>query len=101
MIYNAYSAPLLWSAGAARDSSWHQHWLTIVYHVGRHYSLPGGSVGKKYIPVDLLNQELQHFVSGSYSAERVIVFSSLMLQCDRLVRKGSNIRRLLERCLSM
>ena len=71
MIYKAYGAPLLWSAGTARDSSWHQRWLTIVYHVGRHYSLP---VGKKYI--DLLNQELQHFVSGSYSAERVIVFSA-------------------------
>ena len=60
-----------------------------------HYSLPGGSVGRKYI--DLLNQELQYFVSGSYSAERFIVFSSLMLQCDRLVHKGCDIRRLLDR----
>ena len=34
--------------------------------------LPGGSVGKKY--VELLNQEQQNFVSGSFPAERVIVF---------------------------
>ena len=80
MIYRAYGMPLLWSAGTARDSSWHQCWLTIVYHVGRHYSLPGGSVGKKYI--DLLNQELQLVVSGSYSDEWVIV---LALSCCSVI----------------
>ena len=46
-------------------------------------------------------QELQYFVSGSYPAERVIVFSSLMLQRDRMVHKACDVRRLLERRLSL
>ena len=99
LMCRACGAPLLSSAGSPNSSTWSKHWATVIHHGGRHYSLPGGSVGRKYI--DLLNQELQYFVSGSYSAERFIVFSSLMLQCDRLVHKGCDIRRLLDRCMSM
>ena len=80
----AYGAPLLYSAGPPNNSLWYRFWITIVHHGGRHYSLPSGSVGRKY--TGLLNQELQYFDSGSYCAERFIVFSSLMLQRDRLVR---------------
>ena len=99
LMRQAYGEPLLFSAGPPSRSPWHSRWATVVHHAGRHYSLPSGSVGRQYI--DLLNQELQYFVSGLYTAERVIVFGSLMLQRDRLVRKGCDIRRLLERRLSM
>ena len=50
---------------------WYSCWATVVHHVVHHYSLLNGSVGQQYI--DLLDQELQHFVSGSYTAEWVIV----------------------------
>ena len=57
-----------------------QHWFVIMQHVGQHYSLPGGSIGKKYI--DLLCDELQYLSLGTYHSERVIVFCFVMLQRD-------------------
>ena len=95
----AYGAPLLSSAGPPNSSPLYHLWITVVHHGGRHYSLPSGSVGRKH--TDLLNQELQYFVSGSYCAEWVIVFSSLMLQRDRLVHKCCDIRRLLDCRMSL
>ena len=49
----------------------------------------------------MLTLKLQYLASGSYAAERVIVFSSVMLQHDRMVRKSCDIRRLLDRRLSL
>jgi len=66
--------------------------------MGQHYSLPGGSIGKKYI--DLLCDELQYLSLGTYRSEHLIVFCSVMLQWDRLVCKGCDICRLLERCMN-
>ena len=67
LMCKAYGAPLLSSYGSPTSSPWFQQWNTIIHHKGRHYLLPGGSVGKKY--VELLNQELQYIVSGSLPAE--------------------------------
>ena len=61
--------------------------------------MPGGSIGRKYI--DLLCAELQQLSLGTYHSERVIVFCSVMLQQDRLVRRGCDIHRLLERRMNL
>ena len=45
--------------------------------------------------------ELHHLSLGNYHSERVIVFCSVMLQRDRRVHKGCDIRRLLERCMKL
>lgn len=99
LLNKAYGASLIHSDGGPRDSPWCQRWSIVVQHLGRHYVLPNGSVGRRYI--DMLTVELQHLASGTYAAERVIVFSSVMLQRDRMVRKGCDIRRLLDRRLSL
>ena len=98
LICKAYGAPLLSPNGFPTSSPWFQWWNTIIHQRGHHYLLPGDSVGKKY---ELLNQELQYFVYGSFPVERVIVFSSLMLQHDCLVHKACDVRRLLEHCMSL
>ena len=95
----AYGDKLLYGDGGPRDSAWCQRWSVIIHHLGQHYSLPDGSIGKRYI--DLLCDELQHLSMGTYHSERVIVFCSVMLQWDRLVRKGCDIRRLLERPMKL
>ena len=51
--------------------------------------------------VELLCEELQYLSLGTYRSERLLVFCSLMLQRDRLVRKGCDIRRLLERRMKL
>ena len=63
------------------------------------YILPGGAIGRRY--VNILTDEINYLVSATYPSERVLVFSLVILQCDRMVRKGADIRRLLERCLGL
>jgi len=94
LMRKAYGEILLYSDGGSHHSSWCQRWSDVAQHLGWHYSLPGGSIGKKYI--DLLNDELLHLVSGNYSSERVILFCSVMLQQDHNVRKGCDIHRLID-----
>jgi len=84
--------------GGPCHSSWCQKWSDVVQHLGRHYSLPGGSIGKKYI--DLLNDELLHLVSGNYTSECVVVFCFVMLQRDHIVQKGCDICHLIDRCMT-
>ena len=81
------------------DGCWYKRWLSIVSLSGSHYHLPGGSVGRKY--VDQLTHELSHFSAGNYPSERFIIFSSVVLQRDRSVVKGADIRRVIERRLIM
>ena len=58
----AYGDELLYSDGGPRDSAWCHRWSVIVQHMGQHYSLPGGSIGKKYIVS--LCEELQYLSLG-------------------------------------
>ena len=89
-----YGATLIQS-GSCSNTDWHRHWRSVVHHSGNLYVLPGGPLGRRY--VDLLTEEVQHLAVGSFPSERVLVFSSVMLQCDRTVHKGADIRQLLDR----
>jgi len=95
----AYGDTLVYSEGGSRDFPWYQHWSVIIQHLGQHYSLPGGSISKHY--VELLCDELQYLSQSTYRSERLVVFCSLMLQRDHLVRKGCDIRRLLDRRMKL
>ena len=76
-------------------------WEVVCYCAAQrlHYTLPGGSIAKRYI--DQLTEEIKYLCNGTYPAERVLVFSSVLLQRDRAVHKGCDIRRLLERRLNL
>ena len=89
------SAPFGWGS---RNTDWCQRWEKVIHHSGNHYILPGGAVGCHYVA--LLFEEVQHFAVGNYPSERVLVFSAVILQCDRMVRKGGDVCRLIERRLS-
>ena len=65
---------------------------------GKLYSIPGGAVGRRY--VDHLTLEMSHFSVGNYPSKRLIVFSTLMLQIDCMVRKGFDVRSVIERRLA-
>lgn len=78
---------------------WVKWWQVISHHKGRLYHVPGGSIGCIY--VDLLTIEMSHLAVGNYSSERLMTFSAVILQHSRLVRKGCDIRRVLERRMTM
>ena len=54
---------------------------------GKHYTLPGGSVGRHF--VDALSAEISYFALGQYFASCCLVYSSVVLQRDRMIRKGN------------
>lgn len=80
-------------------NEWIRHWSAITHLKGRLYHVPGGSIGRKY--VDLLSTEISHLAAGNYLSERLMVFSVVILQCNRMLRKGSDVRRVVERQLKM
>ena len=99
LVNTAFGSSLIQSQGSDSSNVWHRRWLSVVHLSGKLYDIPGGSVGRKY--VDSLTQEVSHLSSGNYPSDRVIVFSSVILQRDRMVRKGQDVRRVLARRLSM
>ena len=101
LMIKAYGRPLVSDNNNLEICPWVSRWEIITQHEARHYLLPGGSVGRKY--VDRLTEEVLHLVAVNFPSERLIVFSSLMLQRDRnvIVKKVCDIRRLLERRLTL
>ena len=94
LMRKAYGATLI-PSGSCSHSDWHRRWKSVIYHSGNHYVLPGGPTGRRY--VDLLTEDVQHLAVVNFPSERVLVFSSVMLQRDQMVRKDADIRRLLDR----
>jgi len=97
-MYKGYGASLIHSEGGSRSSIWCKHWSVIVQHWDLHYSLFGGSVGRHY--VELLNEKINFLCNGTFPAERLLVFSAVVLQHDCSVCKGADIH-LLDRQLTM
>ena len=81
------------------NQSWFLKWKSVIQLSGRHYDLPRGSCGRKYIGV--LCDEIKHLAQRNYPSERVIVFSSVILQRDSLVKKSKVICCMLIRRLSL
>ena len=81
------------------DSHWLVYWNKIIQHSGRHYDLPKGSISCKY--VSQMIDEIRHFNSGNFPSERFLVFSSVILQRDKMSTKGPEIRKVIDRRLSL
>ena len=57
-MLKAYGHTLVCSDGGDRSSPWCRRWDTVVHLCGKHYALPGGSVGRHF--VDMLSSELDN-----------------------------------------
>ena len=51
--------------------------------------------------VDLLVDEFNYLATGNYPSEHVLVCGSVILQHDKLVKKGADIHHLLERRITL
>ena len=71
----------------------------IIQLSGSLYTLPGGSVGWRY--VDTLVDDVNHLAAGNYPSEHVLMCGAVILQHDKSVKKGANIRHLLERQITL
>ena len=76
------------------ETRWKKLWKCVVYSNAKQYDLPGGAVGREF--VELLKDEVNLLADGKEVSERLICFTALLLHRDRMVKKGCDIRRLLE-----
>ena len=63
------------------------------------HRFPNGSVGQHFI--HMLSSKLRHFALGHYSAECCLVFGSIILQQDMMIKMGCDICHLLEKQLQL
>jgi len=99
LIQRAYGSTLVQPDGGGSESTWYSWWKQVIYYSGNHYVLQGGSTGRQY--VDVLANEVNYLACGTYPSERILVFSSVILQCDCMVRKGADVHRLLGKRLHL
>ena len=90
---DTFGAQLFHSEGGSYDNTWCKLWLRIVSFKNCHYDLPSSAVAHDFI--DLLSSEISLLARGLERSERVLAFLSVVLQCDPMVRKGTDIRQLL------
>ena len=78
MITRAYGATLCSPPSSLpdTDSDLSRYWSEVTQLSGRHYSIPRGSCGRRYITT--LCDEILHLSRGIYPSERAIVFSSVI-----------------------
>ena len=88
-----FGAQLLHSKCGSYDNAWCKLWLHIISVKNCHYHLPSGAVAHDFIK--LLSSEISLLAREVERSERVLIFLSVMLQRDPMVRKGTDIRQLL------
>ena len=99
LMNRVYGATLINSDGGGRDTPRFIRWACIIQLSVSHYTLPGCSVGRRY--VDLLVDEVNYLATGNYPSERVLVCGSVILQHGKSVKKCDDIHRLLERWITL
>ena len=96
---NGFGHGLLCSDGEISLDKWHVWWKQLVLSYGSLYDLPNGNVGKKF--TSILADEIVNLSEKKVTSERFIVFCRVILQRDNGVRKGSDVRRLVQRRLDL
>ena len=81
------------------DSDVRTLWWKTVELRGKQYQLPHGNVGKRFL--NILSEEIERCTAGRQTSEREFIFTALVLQRDKMVRKAKDIRPLLSRRMDM
>ena len=66
---------------------------------GKHYELPHGGIDTQF--VNMLLEEIECSNNGGQHSEWEFVFTALVLKCDKIVQKASDIAPLLARWMDM
>ena len=91
----AFGGVILNTDGGDSDDKWFCRWKQLVSLFSNLYDLPGGNVGKDF--VGLLADEISMLTEKRVNSERFIIFCRVVLQRDRMVKKGDDVCLLLKR----
>ena len=94
----AFGAPLLNHDGGS-DCEVRSLWWKVVALRGKQYSLPDGSVETRF--VNMLSEEIERCTDCRQRSEREFIFTALVLQRNKMARKGKDVRPLLTRRMDM
>ena len=78
---------------------WYKKWQELVSKQTNYYYIPNGAVGKEF--TKLLTQEVTLLSRGNFKLERMIVLIGVVFQRDNMVKKGSDICRLIKHRIDM
>ena len=95
----AFGATLVQCNVIDSSNPWYNKWQKLVSKRTSYYYIPNGAVGRDF--TQLLTQEVTLLNQGSCKSERMIVFIGVVLQRDNMVKKGSDICRLIKRRMDM
>jgi len=62
LMLRAYGSIPAQSTRSVIESNWKTWWKVIIQHLGIHYILPGGLIGRRY--VETLAEEINHLSCG-------------------------------------
>uniref|UniRef100_A0A1X7SXG4 Reverse transcriptase domain-containing protein n=1 Tax=Amphimedon queenslandica TaxID=400682 RepID=A0A1X7SXG4_AMPQE len=99
ILSSAYGSSLHDHSDPPCHPEWHARWKTITQLSASHYFLPKGQCGRRYIGI--LCDEIDSLLRWSSTSERVLVFSSVILQRDKQVTKRRDVIRSLNRRMDM
>jgi len=95
----AFGAKLLNHSGGVEDSEARSLWWGAVALGGKQYALPNGGVGTRF--VNMLSEQIELNNEGRQSSEWEFVFTALILQRNKMVRKAKDIRPVIMRRLDL
>ena len=78
---------------------WYERWKKVCNLKGKQYNLPNGNTSIHFI--SLLTKEIEHVTKNEYPSERVIVYISVILQREKLVKRAKDIRILMSQRLTL
>ena len=93
----AFDAPF--NVEEAIDDEERALWWEATSLRGKQYTLPDGRVGTRFVHV--LAEEIERCTANRQNSERQLLFSALVLQRDKMVRKAKDIRPLLSRRMDL
>ena len=97
-LEKAFGARLVRDGEDDNSDAWIVWWKRLVSVCsGSVYDLPGGNVGREF--VGMLADEVKMVSSKIAGSERLIVFCRVVLQRNRMIKKGCDIRLLVKRRL--
>ena len=78
------------TGGVADDAKWQSWWKKLVVYPSAMYRVPDGAAGKRFIRA--LDKELKGIKSRNWNSERVTIFTMVILQKNREVKRAKDIK---------